>query len=653
MSDAEQPKNRRILVIDDNEAIHQDFRKILAGQAATSSLRELKAALLGAEPAQAEPIRYEIDAALQGQEGCQKVRAAVARGSPYGVAFVDMRMPPGWDGLETIEQIWREDPDVQVVICTAYSDYSWDDVVARFGQSDRLLLLKKPFDNAEVCQLACALTEKWYLARQARLQLQELEEMVQTRTAELQVSNRQLQDQIAERRSAEERLRHDAFHDALTGLPNRALFMDRLTHCTERRLRQPDRQFAVLFLDLDNFKVINDGLGHAAGDELLVKVAARLSASVRAVDSLARIGDDLTARLGGDEFVILLDDLQRPNDAVLVAERVQKHLSPPFSIGGHDIVISSSIGIALGGQPGKSADELLRDADTAMYRAKSAGKAQHALFDEAMHAAAMGRLKLENDLRRAIEQQHFVLEYQPILALDTRALRGFEALLRWRHAERGLIAPGEFIPVSEETGLIVPLGHWVLQEVCRQITGWNACRPSGRDLSVSVNISKRQMADPGFIDQVRAVLRESGADGGNLKFEITESVIMENPKSIIAILHQLQGLKIESHMDDFGTGQSSLGYLQEFPFDVLKIDRAFVQCMARSRKHAAIIQAIVNLAHNLNMKVVAEGIETDEQLAQLQALDCDYGQGFLLSPPLSADAASALLTALAEPCSTR
>lgn len=455
------------------------------------------------------------------------------------------------------------------------------------------------------------------------------------------VSN--LQAEIAKRKTAQEQLRHDAFHDALTNLPNRAFLLERLANCRERSKRQPSYLYALIFLDIDNFKLINDNLGHSVGDELLVKMADRLDNCLRGLDTVVRVDRDSTARLGGDEFVVLLDGIGRPSDAVLVAERIQKAISNPFQLRGHEVVITASIGITLSETKQKSAEDLLRDADTAMYRAKLAGKAQHALFDEKMHAEVMASLRLENDLRWAVERKEFVIHYQPIVALESGIICAFEALVRWKHPVRGMVYPAEFVPVAEEKGLIVPLGRWVMQEACRQLRAWNDKLPPERALSININVSKRQVMDPGFVDLVHAVLEETGVEGRNVGLEITESLITEQTAKIIRVLQQLQRTGITLHMDDFGTGHSSLSCLHEFPLDVLKIDRAFAATTESNREYAAVVNAIVTLAHNLTMQVTAEGIESPEQFAQILALDCDFGQGYFFSKPLPAAEAEALI----------
>jgi diguanylate cyclase (GGDEF)-like protein len=634
--------NRRILVIDDSEAIHDDFRKILAGQSARPK-SDLRSAILGDETSPSVEICYDLGSALQGEDGVDMAKAALEMDQPYAMAFVDMRMPPGWDGMETIERLWEVDPEIQVVICTAYSDYSWEDLVNRLGHTDNLLLLKKPFDTAEVCQLAAAMTRKWQLRQEAHLRESELQAMVEERTLDLQRSNRQLEDQVAQRLAAEDQLRHEATHDTLTGLPNRAMLIDRLNTCVERSRRDPDYLYAVLFLDIDNFKVVNDSLGHDIGDALLIQVASRLIGSLRSLDRVVRFGSDTTARLGGDEFIVLLDGLKQPGDAAVVAERIQEQLRQPYHIHEHELATSASIGIAIGGLQNASAEDLLRDADTAMYRAKMGGKAQHAIFDTDMHAAVIRRMNVESELRFAIERDQFSLMYQPIVDLRGGELRGFEALLRWQSAERGFVSPVEFVPIAEETGLIVAIGDWVLKHACERLRDWRHRLPPDRSIFMSVNLSKRQVAELHLVEQIRAVLEHYELPGESLKLEITESVIMENPESITDTLRDIRALGIELYMDDFGTGHSSLSCLHRFPIDVLKIDRSFVDTIGANRDYAAVVAAITTLAHNLQARVTAEGIETASQLAQLIALECDYGQGYYFAKPLSADDAWALI----------
>ncbi len=444
----------------------------------------------------------------------------------------------------------------------------------------------------------------------------------------------QAQD-ITERKRAEEQLLHDALHDGLTGLPNRALFMDHLRHAVERARRSKEYSFAVLFLDLDRFKVVNDSLGHLAGDELLVAIARRLEGCARSIDTVAR--------LGGDEFTVLLEDLKEPGEAVQLVERIQRAISAPFKLGAQEVFTTASIGIAPGETGYERAEDILRDADTAMYRAKSLGKARHEIFDRGMHAHALNLLHIETDLRRAVERGEMRLHYQPIVSLGTQRIIGFEALVRWQHSRRGLVSPMDFIPVAEETGLIVPIGQWVLTEACRQMSEWQHQDPARRPLFVSVNLSAKQFTQPDLLGQIKRALRETGLDPRSLRLEITESVVMENVETVTDALRQLRALGVELSIDDFGTGYSSLSYLHRLPVDTLKVDRSFVSQMSQNDENREIVRTIVTLARSLGLKVVAEGIETSEQMAQLLALECDGGQGYLFSRAVEAGAAGELL----------
>ncbi|GAB4229744.1 MAG: EAL domain-containing protein [Elainellaceae cyanobacterium] len=445
----------------------------------------------------------------------------------------------------------------------------------------------------------------------------------------------QAQMELTERKKMEAQLRYSAFHDALTGLPNRSLFMDRLEHAlnlTQRRVtRQRNQhlyQFAVLFLDLDRFKVINDSLGHVVGDQLLKQVAERLSQCLRTGDTVAR--------LGGDEFVVLLEDIAGVHEAIDVAQRIHQQLKPPCLLGGQEVFIGVSIGIALSSDHYSHASQLLRDADTAMYRAKNRGRGCHEVFNASMHAQAMRRLQLESDLQRAVERQEFWICYQPIVALTTNKIQGFEALVRWQHPDQGLISPGEFIPIAEETGLIMPIGLWVLRAACQQLHLWHEAHPEYAHLTMNVNLSAKQFSQPDLIAQIDQVLADVKLNARFLKLEITESVLIENSETAFRILQQLQDRAIEVCIDDFGTGYSSLSYLHRFPINTLKIDRSFIAQLATASEHnTEIVKAIIHLGLNLGLGVVAEGIETAEQLSFLQASSCQYGQGYwFTTPPL-------------------
>jgi diguanylate cyclase (GGDEF)-like protein/PAS domain S-box-containing protein len=444
-----------------------------------------------------------------------------------------------------------------------------------------------------------------------------------------------LAQDVTERKWAEEQLLHSALHDALTHLPNRALFMDRLKHAMQRAKRSGEHLFAVLFVDLDRFKLINDSLGHSLGDQLLVAIARRLEACLRLGDTVAR--------LGGDEFAILLEDIQDLSGATQIAERIKQALALPFNLNGYEVFTTASIGIALYTPSYIQPENLLRDADIALYRAKALGKARYEIFNLSMHAHAVERLQLETDLRRAVDRQEFRVHYQPIVTLATGEIVGFEALVRWHHPQRGMVAPTEFIAVTEETGLIVPLGHWVLQEACQQVANWQAQFPSSRPLTISVNISGRQFLQTDLMSQIGEILQVTQLAPGSLKLEITESVLMENSEPAIATLLALKAMNIQLYMDDFGTGYSSLSYLHRFPIDVLKIDRSFVTTMDINSKNSEIIQTIITMAHNLGMQVIAEGVEAAVQQAQLSQMGCEYGQGYLFSKPVPAATVTGLL----------
>ena len=431
-----------------------------------------------------------------------------------------------------------------------------------------------------------------------------------------------------------EPFRHAAFHDSLTGLPNRAMFTELLKAEIESSERRGEHMFAVLFLDLDRFKNINDSLGHTHGDLLLVAFAERLERTLRPIDTLARFG--------GDEFAILLSGMTDATDAVRVAQRIQDALSQPFVLDKNSAFATASIGIALSSSGYDRPDDILRDADIAMYRAKENGKARYEMFDHGMHARAVSRLQLESDLRQAIEQKEFCVYYQPIVSLQTGRLAGFEALVRWNHPRRGLVSPADFIPVAEETGLIVPIGEWVLNEACARVRQWQSDSPSHRSLSLSVNLSARQVAQPDLLNRIKEALENSKLNPHCLKLEITESVVMENAEAAAQMFKQLRSLGVQLSIDDFGTGYSSLSYLHRFPLNYLKIDRSFVMRLTTDNDNA-IVRTISTLARNLGMEVIAEGIETEEQFQQLKMLGCEYGQGYLFSRPVGNEGVDHLL----------
>ena len=748
-------KARRILIVDDNRAIHDDFRKILGRNVGgPQHLNALEAELFDEAPKSSDDVAasFEVSSAYQGQEALAMVTAALERDEAFAMAFVDMRMPPGWDGVTTIEKLWAIDPHLQVVICTAYSDYSWEEILARLGMNDRLLLLKKPFDTAEVCQLAAALTEKWHLARHAHLKLAQLRGMVGEKTRDLEETNQRLQaseeryalaaagandglwdwepakgaiyysprykemlgyayeplgdgleawftrihpddrsvvvenfapkrtsgdasqfaveyrilhkdgqyrwvlcrglivrepngdirraagsqTDITDRKMAEAQLRYEAFHDVLTGLPNRALLSERIERCLTRQTREPDFKFAVMFIDLDHFKVINDSLGHLVGDGLLIALAKRFSECVRNAHLEAFSGPDNLARVGGDEFVLLLEGVHSEVDATRMAERLLASVAEPLNVAGQRIHASLSIGMAMADTHYARVDEVLRDADLALYRAKAEGRGCARIFTDDLRTAAMKRWQIESDLRLAIDAGELFLQYQPVVDLFSGEVRRFEALARWNHPTRGLIPPADFIPLAEECGLILPLGRFVLEAACRQVCEWREGLP-GQDVSVAVNVSNRQFAAPGFVAEVKAILAKTGADASAIRIEVTESATMS--ATAMATCEELRTLGLQLYLDDFGTGYSSLSYLHRMPIQALKIDRSFISGIGKNAMSTSIVQAILALAWSLGIRAIAEGVETKEQVELLASLGCEAGQGYLWSKPVNADAA--------------
>jgi diguanylate cyclase (GGDEF)-like protein/PAS domain S-box-containing protein len=434
--------------------------------------------------------------------------------------------------------------------------------------------------------------------------------------------------------------------DPLTSLPNRLLFLDRLGRLMRHLKRHPERMFAVLFLDLDGFKTINDSMGHFVGDQLLLGVSKRLEQCLRGSDTVARLTEQTftLARMGGDEFTVLLDDIKEPGDANRAAERIMKALAAPFVVGNKEVFTSTSIGIALSNPSYQHAEELIRDADTAMYRAKSLGKSRFEVFDADMRAIVMARLELETDLRHALGRGELRNYYQPIVALESGEIMGFESLMRWEHPTRGMLGPDKFISLAEDTGLIRELGWWGLSEACRRLKAWKANLPADRDLFMSVNLSMKQFVQAKLVENIAAMLRELQLSPTNLKLEITESAVMEDPIAAVEMLQQMKDLGIRLAIDDFGTGYSSLSYLHRFPLDMLKIDRSFISGISETVNEMEIARTIMPLARNLHLDVVAEGVETAEQVVELKKLKCKYAQGFYFSKPLSPDEAEALMT---------
>ena len=610
MSGSRAATNRRILLIEPGAALHEQLHRILAADSAATSPGRLG---------------YELDVATAAIPGVDLAQQAAADSRPYAVAFVNACAGAA-DDMRTVASLWRVDPNVQVVLCID-AECAADQIIAALGgPDDRLLLLKEPFEAAEVAQFACTLSTKWDLARRAALRRVDLRRIVEQHTGDLRESNRRLSAEIDRRAAAEARLEHQAMHDLLTGLPNRMLLVDRIGRCLERAKRQADYEIAVLQMDLDGFTVVNNSLGHDIGNALLVAAAERLGACLRAVDTMAR--------LGADEFVILLDDVGSIEGATVVARRIEQEMARPFEVGDQEVVTTVSIGIVTSGGDYTEADDLLRDADTALHLAKGQGKARSVVFDTDMRVRVVERLEAENDLRKALADGDLFLAYQPIVRLDDGAIQGFEALARWRHPRRGMIPPDQFIPLAEETGLIIPLGQWVLKEACHQLQQWRSRFARLPQLSVSVNLSSVQFSDPDLLEWIDDCLRDTGLDPRHLNLEITESAILSKAEATTTFLAELKKRGLDLHLDDFGTGYSSLSHLHELPIDVLKVDRSFVQKMAGGGRHAATVEAVITLAHSQGLHVIAEGVETPEQRAKLQSLHCDLAQGYLFARPM-------------------
>ncbi|MFM6193275.1 MAG: putative bifunctional diguanylate cyclase/phosphodiesterase [Planktothrix sp.] len=536
------------------------------------------------------------------------------------VVLMDIMMPE-MDGYEVCQHLKAnaKTAEIPVIFLSALDDVL--DKVKGF-QVGGVDYITKPFQFEEV------------LARvQNQLALRAAELEVRILNAELEARVKERTQQLEE---ANAKLLQMALHDALTGLPNRALLMTDLNQSIQQAKADPNYQFAVLFLDCDRFKVVNDSLGHLVGDELLILISRRLNLYIKPQNTLAR--------LGGDEFAILLTEIPNSHHAIELADQILESFSKPFQLERHEVFINASIGIVIGHDEYNEPEHLLRDADTAMYRAKALGKGQYHIFDPAMHAAALERLQLETDLRRGLEQQELVVHYQPIVNLNTGKIAGFEALVRWRHPERGLVPPGLFIPIAEETGLITPIGYWVLSESCRQLRTWQKQNLVDSSVFVSVNLSVKQFCQPNLLEQIDQVLEQSQLAPNCLKLEITESAIMDNEKDVAFILREMRKRHILISIDDFGTGYSSLSYLHSFPVDTLKVDKSFVQRLNQEPENVGLIPVIISLAKTMNMSVIAEGIELPEQLMILKELSCGFGQGYFFSKPVPPEQLMELLS---------
>lgn len=623
--------NRRILVVDASQGAHDAFRAALVRYGPPSSTGH------------AADIAFDVRSALNSTEAEQTARKARFAGDPIATAFVDISRGPTGDGVDTAQRIWRADPAVQIVFCAANTDDAWHDILNRLAGRDRVFVLRKPIDPAEASQMATVLARQWAMTNDLAGRIAQLESQCQQRDAQLAQLQRVLITEQSLRRTAEQRLEHEARHDALTGLANRTQLLERLGISLGYLHGRDDYTFAVMTIDLDGFQAINDSLGPKAADQLLVGVAQRLTTCLRTLEKHSRL-TDVVARLSSDEFVVLLDDLQGPEVVDAIVQRVQDAVTHTYELDdGRVVRVTAGIGIAIADVGYREPDELLRDADNALSHAKALGKGRYVIFDAKMQQESARRMQSENELRTAIDTGELELHYQPIVSLESGRIEGFESLVRWPHPEHGLIPPNDFIPLAEQTGLIVPLGYWVLHEACRQLAHWRERLDGQQHLSVSVNLSPEQFRQPDLLDQITRILEQTGLPAEHLKLEVTESAVMHDPERATEVLHKLRERNIRILLDDFGTGFSSLSYLHTLPIDVIKIDRSFVMNMSLNGEHAATIQAVTTLAENRHLRVIAEGIETADQLVQLQSLGCHFGQGYYFARPLDATQAEVLI----------
>jgi len=729
---------KKILLVDDNEAIHEDFRKVLEAKSQDKALEAAKTALFGPGPETADlnqtanfPV-FQIESAYQGEEALSMVVKASSMNRPYAMAFVDIRMPPGWDGIVTIKKIWEVDPDIQIVICSAYSDYSWEEINSQLMSSDNFLILKKPFDMIEVRQLAAALTKKWELKKQVRYQIEHLETLVRQRTDDLEKSlsltkatleatqegilavgkkgrvidyngqflklwnipedilkegnpapvfqamAMQMEDammffrtvspfneqkkmegirewrlksgevfelyihpqylhhkkigtvysfrSITERKRLEEELLRQATHDELTGLPNRALLADRMIQVITHANRY-GQYVGILMLDIDNFKQINDSLGHKAGDTLLKIVTERLVKNVR--------GSDTVARLSGDEFVVVMSVPPKEENLLGLVKKLTEVFLAPCSVDGHDVTITISIGVSVYPKDGTDYDTLLKNADAALYRAKNLGRNSFQFYLPEFNEYALRHMELATALSQALEREELTIYYQPLIHLDSNRAISVEALLRWTSPQLGQVPPSTFIPLAEDSGLIVPIGEWVLKHACKQLKMWHG--QGFPDLCLAVNVSARQFRQKNFIDMVRNALGEANLDPKYLEVEITETLILKDIQEVRDKMLELKDMGVRLVMDDFGTGYSSLSYLKNFPFDKVKIDKSFIDNIVVNPEDSSIVEAIIQMTRSLSMEVVAEGVEKKDQVTFLKEHHGDQVQGYYFSPPLDKD----------------
>ncbi len=621
--------NTRIIIVDDNKSIHEDFRKVLCSKNTDldNEVNDLEDELFGETTAADTKIHinieYEVDSAYQGEEALAMIKQAEEEGRPYALAFMDVRMPPGWDGVETISRIWLKYPYIEMVLCTAYSDYTWDDIINKLGATDRLLFLRKPFDAIAVQQMALTLVKKWNLSEHARNYVKKLEKEVNERTiqlksllSELEATNRNLVDSNTS-------LQHIALHDSLTKLPNRALFNDRLEHSIEIAARD-NQQLALFIIDIDKFKEINDTHGHLTGDAVLFEVGERLSLVLRTSDTVAR--------LGGDEFALILPKITA-DAPELLAEKITHSLKSPVVFADQNINVSISIGIAVYPEHGATNDVLLKHADSAMYNAKRNGMS-YAKFDSEEDSKRQDRMQLISDLKYAVKANELHLNYQPIVDLNNNKIIGVEALARWQHPGRGLIPPDQFIPLAETKGLIQELTLWVFDVAFKQCAQWHKM---GAKITMSINLSPRNFLDPKLPNEISNALKKCKLDPRWVRLEITENMTISQPEKALEIITKLQNLGLDISIDDFGTGYSSLSYLKKLPVSEIKIDKSFVIDMDKDHDNKVIVNSTINLAHDLGLDVVAEGVENGNILKMLKELGCNRAQGYHMCKPKNAE----------------
>jgi len=729
----------RILIVDDNTAIHEDFRLALDFKPVDTQISETKSKLFGKKNEPTEPINPPpsllIDSAYQGKEALEQIIKANAMGKPYALAFVDIRMPPGWDGIETIQKIFEVDPDIEIVICSAYSDYSWEDMSKKIKASDNVLILKKPFDVIEIRQLASTLTKKWSLKKKVREQIENLKELTHNlehslsltqatlestqegiivldqqgkvvmcnkifqnlwnvsretinkigsdeflkqlsiqvedsaffikvmtdaihqqnpenakkwklksgKILELYICPQYLHDKIVgsvcsfrditELEKLTHDLLHQATHDTLTALPNRILLADRVKQAVFQA-KNLDLPVGILLFDLDNFKHINDSLGHNTGDLLLQLVAKRVSACVNA--------NDTVTRLGGDEFVVVITSYTTKESIAEQAKKILTAISAPFEVASHELIVTSSMGISVYPQDGEDLETLLKNADAALYHAKGEGRNKFQFYTQEFNELMLQRLELTTALRMAIERNQFRLDYQPLLELDSGKIIGVEALLRWQHPTLGEISPKLFVPIAEEAGLIVSIGEWVLRSACEKIKLWH--QMGYNDLKVSVNISPRQFQQDHFVDMLISILSDTALNPKYLELEITEQIILNNISESIKKMMEIKEIGINLAIDDFGTGYSSLSYLKYFSFDKIKIDKSFIDGVGKNGRDNSIVEAIMTIAKQYGITILAEGVEKEDQIQFMKSHQGSQIQGYYFSKPLKENELTNLLS---------